>query len=72
MGEVGAAAEALFMRSAAGRSARSRAARGGHAAALTCPGATVRLLNFESRFQFSQAEPDSVTLAICNSQSRPT
>jgi hypothetical protein len=46
MGEVGATAEALFMRSAAGRSARSRAARGGHAAAFFCRGATFRLLNF--------------------------
>jgi hypothetical protein len=46
MGEVGAAAEALFMRLAAGRSDRPRAARGGHAAAFFCRGATFRSLNF--------------------------
>jgi hypothetical protein len=42
MVDVGATAEVPFMRSAAGQGARSRAARGGHAAAFTCPGATTR------------------------------
>jgi hypothetical protein len=64
MGEVGAAAGAPFMRSAAGRVARSRAARGGHAAAFFCRDATFRSLKFESRFQFSQAEPDRATLSL--------
>jgi len=66
MGEVGAAAGAPFMRSAAGRVARSRAARGGHAAAFFCRDATFRLLKFESRFQFSQAEPDRATSTVFN------
>ncbi len=46
MVDVGATAEVPFMRSAAGQGARSRAARGGHAAVFFCRGATFSFLKF--------------------------
>jgi hypothetical protein len=61
------------MRSAAGQGARSRAARGGHAAEAACPRSDMHRVQFSELLNrgFSHAEPDSVTLATYNSQSRP-